>query len=152
MSAVVFRLQLSMLFKLAFSFAGFMLLTFSLAYANHADENDTYIATEPERTMEEIDKAYNEMPKVTYQPTDDRWDNLTLTKKILLNGGDLRIVMLGDSIVNDTSRSRWEDLLQQKYPKCKITKVTCVRGSTGCGGIRKREGRSVMCLIINQTF
>jgi hypothetical protein len=87
--------------------------------------------TEPEHTMEEIEQAYIQMPQVKYQPTDNRWDNLPLTKK-LSDGGEFRIVMLGDSIVNDTSRSRWDDLLQKDYPKSKITKVTCVRGSTGC--------------------
>ena len=46
--------------------------------------------------------------------------------------GTLRIVMLGDSIVNDTSRSRWDDLLRASYPKCRIVRTTCVRGGTGC--------------------
>ena len=41
-------------------------------------------------------------------------------------------MMLGDSIVNDTSSSCWELLLGRMYPRCTITKITSVRGSTGC--------------------
>jgi lysophospholipase L1-like esterase len=40
--------------------------------------------------------------------------------------------MLGDSIVNDTSSSQYERLLGRACPACKVTKVTSVRGSTGC--------------------
>lgn len=132
MPDIILKLPISMFFALFLSLIVIMLMAISLTHANIVDENDAYIATEPERTMEEIEKAYAEMPEVKYQPNDDRWNNLSSTKKKLSEGGDFRIVMLGDSIVNDTSRSRWEDLLQQKYPKSKIVKVTCVRGSTGC--------------------
>jgi len=40
--------------------------------------------------------------------------------------------MLGDSIINDTSRSCWNLLLEKRYPQCKVEKITSVRGSTGC--------------------
>jgi hypothetical protein len=97
------------------------------------DENDVYILTEPEHTAAEVAKAYSEMPPVRYQPPADRWDQLPIAASVLGKGeGTLRIVMLGDSIVNDTSRSRWDDLLRKAYPKCKIDRVTCVRGGTGC--------------------
>jgi hypothetical protein len=50
----------------------------------------------------------------------------------LRSGPSLSIVMLGDSIVNDTSSSRWELMLGRLYPRCTVKKVTSVRGSTGC--------------------
>jgi lysophospholipase L1-like esterase len=50
----------------------------------------------------------------------------------LREGGALRIVMLGDSIVNDTGSSQYELLLERMYPKCKVEKIRSVRGSTGC--------------------
>ena len=40
--------------------------------------------------------------------------------------------MLGDSIINDTARSCWHELLKKHYPKCGIVRVVSVRGSTGC--------------------
>jgi hypothetical protein len=97
------------------------------------DENDVYVLREPEHSLDEIAKAYAAMPPVKYQPPADRWPNLPVTASVLGKGeGTLRIVMLGDSIVNDTSRSRWDDLLRKAYPKCRIDRTTCVRGGTGC--------------------
>ena len=52
--------------------------------------------------------------------------------KTLQQGGKLRIVMLGDSICNDTSNSLYETLLLRAYPKARIEVVTSVRGGTGC--------------------
>jgi len=98
-----------------------------------AADDGAFVITKPERTLEQVEKAYAEMPPVRYTPPADRWANLPRAAAILGKGeGEMRVVMLGDSIVNDTSRSRWEDLLAKRYPKLKIVKVTCVRGSTGC--------------------
>ncbi len=47
-------------------------------------------------------------------------------------GERLRIVMLGDSICNDTSNSLYETLLAERYPGARIEVVTNVRGGTGC--------------------
>ncbi len=97
------------------------------------DENDVYILKDPEHTAEEVARAYAEIPPVRYRPPADRWAHLPITANVLGKGeGTLRIVMLGDSIVNDTSRSRWDDLLRADYPKCRIVRTTCVRGGTGC--------------------
>jgi acetyl esterase/lipase len=97
-----------------------------------ADEG-AYVLVKPERTMEQVEKAYAEMPPVRYAPPPDRWDDLPRTAAILGRGeGELRVVMLGDSIVNDTSRSLWDGLLARRFPGCSIVKTTCVRGSTGC--------------------
>jgi hypothetical protein len=79
-----------------------------------------------------IDAIYATMKPVTWTPPADRWTNLTKTKAKLENGPKLNIVMLGDSIVADTSSSSYEFLLRKDYPKCDITKVLSVRGSTGC--------------------
>jgi lysophospholipase L1-like esterase len=82
--------------------------------------------------LQRIDALYASIPPVKYTPPADRWALLPKTMERLQNGGELRIVMLGDSIVNDTSSSRWELMLMRMYPKCKVVKVTSVRGSTGC--------------------
>lgn len=107
------------------------LLGAALASAN-PDAAGVYILTQPERTMRQVEKAYAEMRPLTYAPPADRWKRLPRTARLLGRGGELRIVMLGDSIVNDTSRSRWDDLLRPRYPRSRIVRTTVVRGGTGC--------------------
>jgi hypothetical protein len=79
-------------------------------------------------------------PVVQFEPAADRWQFLPETMQRLASGGPLRIVMLGDSICNDTSNSLYETLLARAYPKAKIEIVTSVRGGTGCQ-YYKDEGR-----------
>ena len=79
-----------------------------------------------------IDAVYARMDPIQYSPPQDRWRNLDTTRKRLRDGGTLRIVMLGDSIMGDTSSSRFDLLLGRMYPKCKIEKITSLRGATGC--------------------
>jgi hypothetical protein len=94
----------------------------------------------PKSILEKIDETYAGIPPVKYEPAADRWTYLPKTIERLRQGPELRVVMLGDSIVNDTSRSAWEKLVERAYPKCRIAKVTSVRGSTGCWWY-KEEGR-----------
>ncbi len=101
--------------------------------AEKADESPVYTIVRPERSWEQVQAASAEIPPVTYQPPADRWDRLPITRKHLADeGGPLRIVMLGDSIVNDTWRSRWVDRVSRQCPKCQIQLTNVVRGSTGC--------------------
>lgn len=81
-----------------------------------------------ERMRAHLDK----LPPMTYVPPAGRFAYIPETMRRLREGGDLTIVMLGDSIVNDTASSRFEELLMKRYPKCRIRKVVSVRGSTGC--------------------
>jgi|GEM_PF-379431 len=92
----------------------------------------SYVLRGNERTLEAVLKAYAQMPPVRYAPPVERWENLPRTGKLLLEGGTLRVVMLGDSIVNDTGRSGWDYIVGRRHPRCTIEKVTSVRGSTGC--------------------
>ena len=94
--------------------------------------DEGYIIRGNERRLEQILKVYAEMPTVAYGPPVDRWERLPRTRKLLTEGGTLHVVMLGDSIVNDTSRSGWDLIVERRHPTCIIEKVTCVRGSTGC--------------------
>ncbi len=100
--------------------------------AAQAVGNDGYIIRKNQRTLEKIECVYSQIPPVRYSPPANRWKNLPQTEKCLTEGGILTVVMLGDSIVNDTSRSCWNLLLEKAYPECRIEKITSVRGSTGC--------------------
>ena len=71
-------------------------------------------------------------PLLRYEAPANRCERLPKTMKTLREGGKLRIVMLGDSICNDTSNSLYETLLMRAYPKARIEVVTSVRGGTGC--------------------
>jgi hypothetical protein len=97
------------------------------------DEHGVFIIKRGEHKPEEIIAANAEISPVEYMPPSDRWQNLPITLNALAtDGGELMVVMLGDSIVNDTYRSQWGDLLQARYKNCKITVIAIVRGSTGC--------------------
>ena len=71
-------------------------------------------------------------PLVTYEPPEQRCRLLPRTMATLEKGGLLRIVMLGDSICNDTSNSLYETLLNRVYPKAQIEVTTSIRSGTGC--------------------
>jgi hypothetical protein len=71
-------------------------------------------------------------PVVRFKPAADRWRHLGKSMAKLSAGERLRIVMLGDSICNDTSNSLYETLLAERYPGARIEVVTSVRGGTGC--------------------
>lgn len=101
------------------------------------DEQDVGITTgeDGDRRLKRIDATYAEMPPVKYVPPKDRWSRFPRTAGILAKkeGGELRVVMVGDSICNDTCRSAWaEQLLPRDYPAVKVERVGCFRGGTGC--------------------
>ncbi len=118
----------------------FVSLTVTSVARSQQDAEQVYVLSRPERTMEQVEKAYAAIPPLRYTPPSTRWQFLPRTATALAReGGSLRVVMLGDSIVNDTSRSRWDDVLQVHYPKVKIVKTTCVRGGTGCWWFKTPE-------------
>ncbi|HOF87744.1 MAG TPA: hypothetical protein PLZ36_06515, partial [Armatimonadota bacterium] len=53
------------------------------------------------------DAVYATMPPLGYTPPKDRWQRLAATKRALQRGRSLRVVMLGDSNVNDIASSDW---------------------------------------------
>ena len=123
MVAVNFRLVSSVWMLLALAGA---------CLAARPAEDDAIVITRPERSLDQVEEIYRQIPPVVYTPPTDRWQFLPRTATALHVGNrGLRIVMLGDSIVNDNSRSGWETLLQARFPHCAITKITVVRGSTG---------------------
>jgi hypothetical protein len=96
------------------------------------EDDGGYIFETNERKPEEMAAARAKIPAVAVALPSQRLERLPATVKRLREGGTLRIVMLGDSIINDTARSCWHELVQEHYPKCKIVRVVSVRGGTGC--------------------
>ena len=83
-------------------------------------------------TLERIDAIYAAMDPIVYEPPTGRFANIPKTMSKLREGGELRMVLLGDSIMGNTSGSSFELLLMRNYPKCKIVKIASLRSSTGC--------------------
>jgi len=83
-------------------------------------------------TLQRIDAIYAAMDPIVYTPPKGRFDNIPKTMAKLRDGGELRMVLLGDSIMGNTSGSSFELLLMRDYPTCKIIKIPSLRSSTGC--------------------
>jgi lysophospholipase L1-like esterase len=83
-------------------------------------------------TLEKIDRTYAAMTPISYQPPAGRFAHIPNAMSKLRDGGELRMVLLGDSIMGNTSGSSFELLLMRDYPKCKINKIASLRSSTGC--------------------
>lgn len=77
------------------------------------------------------DSIYAQMTPVTYTPPANRFTNLARTYSKLLSGSPLNIVMLGDSIMNDTANSTFETLVERQYPGSKINVSAAVGGGAG---------------------
>lgn len=117
-----------------------LLLPACLALAARAfpqdDADPGHIGTAHERTADQAETTYATMKPVAYAPPPGRWDLLPRTRQRLKEGGELKVVMLGDSIVNDTARSSWDLLLPRLYPGVTVRRTLAVRGSTGCWWFR----------------
>ncbi len=94
----------------------------------------------PCRSNGQIDTIQKEMPEGQFEAVPTDWEALPQTEKILQEGGDLHILGLGDSIMNDIMRSGWVGKLQEAYPKAKIKANVYVRGGGACHHYRE-EGR-----------
>ena len=90
-------------------------------------------------TLEKIDAIYAAMDPIDYQPPAGRFAHIPKTMSKLRDGGELRMVLLGDSIMGNTSGSSFELLLMRDYPKCKIIKIASLRSSTGCKYYREEN-------------
>jgi lysophospholipase L1-like esterase len=103
-------------------------------------EKDYYIFSSPSRSLAQIASIQKEMPSGRFTPPAQDWTFLPKTRQILENGGELRLLALGDSIVNDTMRSGWVAKLREAFPKARIEATVYVRGGGGCQHYRE-EGR-----------
>lgn len=102
-------------------------------------EEGYYIFSSPERSIAQIEKIQQEMPAGQFAPPPNDWKFLQRTRRILTEGGDLRLVAIGDSIVNDTMRSAWVAKLGEAYPKAKIRATVYVRGGGGCQHYKEND-------------
>lgn len=86
----------------------------------------------PCRSLTQIEAIRKEMPTGSFDPVPTDWAALPRTRKLLTAGGDLHIVGVGDSIINDIMRSGWVGKLQEACPKVNIKGNVYVRGGGAC--------------------
>ena len=93
----------------------------------------------PEEAALWCDRLYATLPPLVCNPPADSLALLPRTKEALHSGKEWRVVMLGDSIIQDTFHSIYEALLKRAFPKSNLDFISSVRGSTGCWFYRKPE-------------
>lgn len=102
-------------------------------------EEGYYISSTPVRSLSQIATIQAEMPQGQFSPPPPDWIHLQRTRRILTEGGTLRLLALGDSIVNDTMRSGWVAKLSEAYPEADIRATVYVRGGGGCQHYREES-------------
>jgi hypothetical protein len=78
------------------------------------------------------DSLYAELPQIDFEPAEDSFELLPKTASALKSGEPWRVVMLGDSIMNDSYNSVFQALVKRDYPQSNLDYIISVRGSTGC--------------------
>jgi hypothetical protein len=96
----------------------------------YVDDVSVRLVTRAEATAW-ADEVYAQIPPV---PPGGTGVSLALPRTFarLQRAGTLRVVMLGDSIINDTGSSPWDLLVERTYPGARVEVVTSVGGGKGC--------------------
>jgi hypothetical protein len=94
-------------------------------------------------------QVYAAMPPLTYTPPTNRWTQIPKTMESLRAGKILKVVMLGDSIVNDTGNSAYDVRIESHYPGARWKIIQSVRGSTGCAAYK--EGNRIKEMVLDYT-
>jgi hypothetical protein len=89
--------------------------------------------------LSRLDELLSQLKPYTFTAEPTRHAHLPLTTARLAAGQTVRVVMLGDSIVNDISHSYFELLVERLYPGARVEVVTSTRDSTGCWWYREIE-------------
>lgn len=80
------------------------------------------------------DAVYAQMPALNYQPPSGRHENLSRTLSRLQTGQPLRILFVGDSLMQDSANSTLDLLLERRFPGSTVE----IQAATGQGtGINK---------------
>ncbi len=86
----------------------------------------------PAAAADWCDALYAELPSLHRADVGAAQALLPETLRVLADGQPWRVVMLGDSIVNDTFNSNFQALVRRKWEKSACDFICSVRGSTGC--------------------
>jgi len=96
-----------------------------------------------QEAAQQLDKNYAAMQQFDFAALagpEDRHANIPRTMQALTTGGTMNVVLLGDSIMSNTSNSLFETLVERMYPGSRMNVTASWAGSTGCWWY-KEEGR-----------
>jgi hypothetical protein len=86
----------------------------------------------PDEVREWADGIYqSEMAPLEWTPDPTIGSICPNSRALLAAGGRFRMVLLGDSIMNDTGNSALDVLLERAFPQCEVDVITAVGGGTG---------------------
>lgn len=86
------------------------------------------------------EELYAGLPQLSGEAPAGAWDRLPRTKAALAGKAKkLKVVLLGDSIINDSYCGLLGALVQNEFPETEITFQLSVRGSTGCWHYRDEK-------------
>ncbi|MGP1476543.1 MAG: hypothetical protein ACTTJK_03640 [Phocaeicola sp.] len=83
-------------------------------------------------SIDYINRVYAQIPPLNFTPPIGSTKLIPRTMEAFRTGKPWHIVMLGDSIIQDTYNSMYFAPLQQVYPKMNVSVLPSVKGSTGC--------------------
>ncbi len=66
------------------------------------------------------DRCCASLPPLTYVPPPNRWRNLPRTRRLLGQGGELTLMVIGDSVANDLAHSNFHLLMERLFPGTRI--------------------------------
>jgi len=92
---------------------------------------------EKEEVLKWADKIYSILPEFKLSFPGKRCEKIPEVIKKLKMGKRVRMVLLGDSIMNDIGNSPFDVLIERNYPASKVEVITSVLGSTGCWYYKK---------------
>ena len=78
------------------------------------------------------DALYATLPALDFHPATDSFKLLPKTAEALKTGKPWRVVMLGDSIMNDSYNSVFQAQVKRDFPQSQIDFIISIRGRTGC--------------------
>jgi len=78
------------------------------------------------------DATYAKLPPLAFKPQGDWTKLIPRTMDALKTGKPWRVVMLGDSIMQDTFNSQFHALVKRAFPLAKAEWILSMRGGTGC--------------------
>ena len=85
-----------------------------------------------EDAAEYCDCVYAQLPPLEFHPAGNPLVLAPRTQKALREGRPWRVLMLGDSIMQDTYHSQFHALLKRHFPNLAMEWLVSVRGGTGC--------------------
>jgi hypothetical protein len=77
------------------------------------------------------DSAYASIPPLQLTPSSQRYQNLSRTRGKLAAGQTVRLVFVGDSIIQDMANSTLDVLLERVYPGALVQLITASGGGAG---------------------